>query len=156
MNKKIIIGIMTVVIIALMVFIIYKINFTKETNVEEVTSSSYDSNKEKEGIYDEYYAELETKKEAFKKVYASYYGEEELNELLDNMSEETNNYMKNNPGKYVFPESGKILIKNCIKIINETDSKEEKEALINIIREMDFSKLDDEDLLRKINEILPD
>lgn len=48
MNKKIIIGIMTVVIIALMVFIIYKINFTKEKDTEEVTSASYDSNKELE------------------------------------------------------------------------------------------------------------
>lgn len=119
----------------------YDINYQNKSYIEEDgnpdISQMDKENKEKE--------------EEFKKIFIKYYGQEELEKIFTAIKQETSEYSENNPGKYVFPENGKILLRKTIDLINNANTSDtEKDILKYVIDGMDFSTLQDKELLNEL------
>ncbi len=114
----------------------------KEKYAEEISEHTKEDIKDKE------------QEEEFKRIFIKFYSEKELEEVLSSMENEIDEYMRNNPGNYIFPESGKVLLRRSIEMINSKDIAEsEKETIIYVIGDMDLTTLNDDNLRNELKEI---
>lgn len=102
---------------------------------------------------DEYMNNEKEKEEEFLVILKKYYGNQETENLLQEIKSETEN--KNNSFEnYSFPQSGKKLLNVVIDICKrENVSNEEKECLKYVVQGMDLTTLDDKELADKIDNL---
>lgn len=85
----------------------------------------------------------------------NYYGEDVIADLFDRIRNETSDNRNNDWYEYMFPENGKELLDKMLLLIeNNQISEEDKNAIKYMIKSMDLSTLDDEELKNRIDNVV--
>lgn len=94
--------------------------------------------------------DLENNTNKFKDILRKYYGEENANNLFNNIEKE----IKENEGEYKVPNSSKEMLGIAIDLLKENKVTQEEENVIRyILEEIDTTFIEDEKLLNDLKSI---
>lgn len=94
--------------------------------------------------------DLENNTNRFKEILRKYYGEENANNLFNNIEKE----IKENEGEYELPDSSKKMLGIAIDLLKENKVTQEEEKVIRyILEEIDTTFIEDEELLNGLKSI---